>query len=182
MAGVLTSSPAEPHVEKRSVEAIIRTLNEAGVRYLIVGGLAVVAHGYLRFTVDVDLFLDFREDNLRRAVAALQSLDYRPRAPVDFEEFIDPSNRSRWIAEEGLTVFSLFSSTQPETEVNLIVEPPFEIDRAYAAAARMELAPTLVATFVGFDDLVFLKRKAGRPLDIDDINQLQIARDKPTHG
>lgn len=42
-------------MEKNSVEAIVGALNEAGVRYLIVGGMAVVAHGYLRFTADLDL-------------------------------------------------------------------------------------------------------------------------------
>lgn len=38
-----------------SVEAIVGALEKAGVRYLVAGGLAVVAHGYLRFTKDIDL-------------------------------------------------------------------------------------------------------------------------------
>jgi len=42
----------------RSLETIVRALDGARVRYLIVGGLAVVAHGYVRFTADVDLVLD----------------------------------------------------------------------------------------------------------------------------
>jgi predicted nucleotidyltransferase len=37
------------------VGTILRALNDANVRYLIVGGLAVVAHGYVRFTQDIDL-------------------------------------------------------------------------------------------------------------------------------
>jgi len=40
------------------VESIVVALNAAKVRFLIVGGLAVAAHGYLRFTADVDLVLD----------------------------------------------------------------------------------------------------------------------------
>ena len=40
-------------MEVRSIETIVKTLNEAGVEYLIVGGLAVNAHGYERLTVDV---------------------------------------------------------------------------------------------------------------------------------
>ena len=58
-------------MRKQSVEEIVRVLNAASVRYLIAGGLAVVAHGYLRFTADVDLILDLDEDNTRRALAAL---------------------------------------------------------------------------------------------------------------
>ena len=42
-------------MELRSIEAIIRALNDAQVKYLVVGGLAVNAHGYERFTKDVDL-------------------------------------------------------------------------------------------------------------------------------
>ena len=45
-------------MERRSVEAIVEGLNRAQVRYLIVGGLAVVAHGFVRFTADIDLVLD----------------------------------------------------------------------------------------------------------------------------
>ena len=37
-------------MEVRSIEAIVRALNEAGIRYLVVGGLAVNAHGYARMT------------------------------------------------------------------------------------------------------------------------------------
>ena len=42
-------------MERRSIEVIIRALNEAHVRYLIAGGLAVVAHGYVRFTADAGM-------------------------------------------------------------------------------------------------------------------------------
>lgn len=168
-------------MERRTVESIVRALNDAGVRYLIVGGLAVVAHGYVRLTVDVDLILDFREENLRRGVVALKGLGYCPRAPVAFEEFIDPANRSRWIVEKGLTVFSLFSSKEPKTEVDLFVEPPFDFDKAHAAASRQDVASGLIATFVGFDDLIALKKKAGRPQDLEDIARLEIARGKSTH-
>lgn len=42
-------------MELRSIEAVLGALNAAGVRYLIVGGLAVNAHGYQRATMDLDL-------------------------------------------------------------------------------------------------------------------------------
>jgi hypothetical protein len=56
----------------------------------------VVAHGYVRFTADVDLMLDMERDNLKRAVEALESLGYRPRAPVGFRDFLDASQRRHW--------------------------------------------------------------------------------------
>ena len=163
-------------MERRSVEAIVRALNEVNVRYLIVGGLAVVAHGYLRFTADVDLILDLDEDNLRRAMAAFPALGYRPLVPVALDEFVDPQARARWIREKGLTVFSLFSPDHPATNIDLFVELPLDFERAYARAARMEIAPSLAAPFVSFDDLLFLKQQAGRPRDLEDIERLTVLK------
>ena len=79
-------------MEKRSVEAIVGALNAANVRYLVAGGLAVVAHGYVRFTADVDLILDFEPANVTRAMKALGSLGYRPRVPVTLNEFADAAS------------------------------------------------------------------------------------------
>ena len=44
-------------MEVLSVEAIVRALNTAKAKYLVVGGLAVNAHGFVRLTRDVDLVL-----------------------------------------------------------------------------------------------------------------------------
>ena len=53
-------------------------LERADVRYLVAGGLAVVAHGYPRLTVDLDLVLALDPANTKRAFDALQSLGYYP--------------------------------------------------------------------------------------------------------
>ena len=57
-------------MEVRSVEAIVKALNDAKVQYLIVGGLAVNAHGYERFTNDVDLVIGLERDNISRGLRA----------------------------------------------------------------------------------------------------------------
>ena len=53
-----------------SLEAIVRVLNDAHARYLVVGGLAVAAHGYGRATFDIDLVIQLQPDNVRRAMGA----------------------------------------------------------------------------------------------------------------
>jgi hypothetical protein len=166
-------------MEKSSVAAIVGALNDAHAKYLIVGGLAVVAHGYVRFTADVDVILDFREDNLRPALAALAGLGYRPLVPVPLDQFADPNIRAQWIREKGLTVFSLISPDHPATTVDLFVEAPLPFDQAYAAAVRQEVVPQVAATFVSYDDLLTLKKQAGRPKDVEDIKRLQEIREKP---
>lgn len=81
-------------MERHSVEAIVGALNAASVRYLVVGGLAVVAHGYVRFTADVDLVADLEPANVTRTVTALERLGYRPRASVAFRKFAEPNSAS----------------------------------------------------------------------------------------
>lgn len=161
-------------MEQHSVETIVAALNAGHVRYLIAGGLAVVAHGYVRFTADVDLIVDLEPANVRRAIAALAGLGYRPRAPVPFEDFADAAKRQQWIREKGLTVFSLYSPAHALTEVDLFVEAPLDFDRAYEKATRREAAPGIQATFVGLEDLLRLKQQAGRPQDLIDVDKLRI--------
>jgi hypothetical protein len=154
----------------------MRTLNHHQVQYLIVGMLAVVAHGYVRLTADVDLLLAVDQPNLMRAVEAIKSLDYRPRAPVPFEEFIDPNQRRRWAAEKNMVVFSLFSPRYPATEIDLFLESPIDFKAAYVNAVRFEVAAGVFATFCSFDDLIRMKTIAGRARDSEDIRQLRDLR------
>ena len=160
-------------MEKHSIESIVRTLNDHQVKYLIVGGLAVVAHGYVRFTADIDLVLGMEKQNLADAVAALKALNYRPRAPVDFEQFIESQSRKQWVEQKGMTVFSLFSPDHPVTEIDLFVDPPLVFAEAYAKALQLEVSPGISATFCSFEDLINLKSQAGRPQDLEDIKQLR---------
>lgn len=156
-----------------SIQSIIEALNGAEVRYLIVGGLAVVAHGHSRFTVDLDLVLALDEPNLTRCIRALESLEYRPRAPVPFADFTNPAKREEWIRDKGLTVFSTHSSRHPLTEIDLFVSVPIDFDRAYSSATRIDIGAGTIATFVGLEDLIAMKQKAGRPQDLEDIRTLR---------
>jgi hypothetical protein len=160
-------------MKQDSIEAIIGALNQHQVRYLIVGGLAVVAHGYVRFTADIDLMLAVDETNLSHAVAALKTLDYRPRAPVPIEQFIDPTMRRQWAAEKNMTVFSLFSPKHPATEIDLFIEPPINFEAAYKNAAMLKLTPNVIGNFCSLNDLIELKSKAARPRDLEDIAKLR---------
>lgn len=60
--------------EPDDVVRICRALNEAGARYLLIGGFAVIAHGAGRFTKDIDLLVDDSPDNVARVKQALAVL------------------------------------------------------------------------------------------------------------
>ena len=166
-------------VERRSLRAIFDALNAAEVRYLVVGGLAVIAHGFVRLTLDVDIVLDLEPDNARRALDALQQLGYHPRVPVPLVDFADPSKRSSWIEDKHMLVFSLISPEHPRTVVDLFVSAPFDFDAVYAARVSQQLAPGVSITVVPLDELLRMKREAGRSKDLEDIRCLErIRRDR----
>lgn len=163
-------------MQRHSIDAVFRGLHESHCRFLVVGGLAVVTHGYVRFTADVDLVVDLEPQNLHSFIAALESLGYRSRASVPFSAFADPDNRRRWVEEKGLTVFSLNSPRHPATEIDLFVESPFNFKDAWERSTVAEFAEGIPTRVVGLDDLVSMKRKAGRPKDLDDLRQLERLR------
>lgn len=152
--------------------AVLTGLADAKVRFLVVGGVAVVLLGYPRMTADLDLVLDLASDNASAALDVFARIGFRPRPPVPLRDFADPAIRRSWIDEKGLTVFSLWSPDAPGTEVDLFVEEPFDFASAYARAEFVQLEGRQVPV-VSLEDLIELKQKAGRAKDLEDVTQLQ---------
>ena len=71
----------EPQVE--DLVRICRALNDAGARYILIGGFAVIAHGGARTTKDIDLLVDASPDNVTRVKQALRILEDRAIDQVD---------------------------------------------------------------------------------------------------
>jgi hypothetical protein len=159
-------------VTAHPIEQVLAALNAAGVRYLVVGGVAVVLHGHLRTTADLDLVVSLEPANARRAIDAVAALGYRSRAPVPAERFADTAERAAWISEKGLTVFSLWSDRLPGLELDLFVREPFDFEQAWARRVTVSL-DTTTATVVGLQDLLALKRAAKRPQDLADVEALE---------
>lgn len=162
-----------------SLEAIVRVLNDAGARFLVAGGLAVVAHGYGRVTFDVDLVVQLQPDNVLRAMKALESLGYRPLVPVSARDFADPETRQGWIRDKRMIVFQLHSDRHPETRIDLFVSEPFDFDAEYEQALTGEILPGLQVRFVRVEALIRMKEAAGREKDREDIRQLKALMDNP---
>ena len=157
--------------------AVFAALDEADVRFVIVGGLAVVAHGHARLTVDTDLVIDLEEAPASRAMDALVALGLEPRAPVDARRFADPKSRLSWIEEKGMLVFSFFDPRDQVAELDVFVESPLPFEVLYADAIETTVAGRRVRV-ASIDHLIEMKRRAGRPKDIEDIRELEALRDE----
>lgn len=157
-----------------SFEAITRSLNEAGVRYLIAGGLAVNVHGYLRFTKDADLIIQLIPDNIAKAFTALAKLGYRPSVPITAEQFSDQETRASWIRDKGMQVLQLWSDEHRETPIDIFVYEPFPFDEEYANALVKPLYGAIEVHFVTIPTLIRMKEAAGREQDRIDIEHLRM--------
>jgi len=160
-------------MELRSVEAVVGALNAAGVRYLIVGGLAVIAHGYLRATRDLDIVIQLETTNLRAALNGLAEIGYRLAIPVSPDDFANASKRETWRAEKGMIVLKLWSDDHRRTPIDIFVYEPFDFDAEYQRSMFSELGNGLSARVVGLEALIQMKSEAGRPQDLLDIEELR---------
>ncbi|MCU1348288.1 MAG: hypothetical protein JWO56_1318 [Acidobacteria bacterium] len=157
------------------IERLLQELSRSGVRYLVVGGVAVVLHGYLRSTADLDLIIGLETPNVEAALATFERLGFQPRAPVPLRAFADADERRRWVEEKNLTVFSLWHSKMPGFEIDIFVESPIPFDDAYGRASWARLGESSVPV-AAIDDLVAMKLAADRPRDREDIEALLALR------
>jgi len=155
-----------------TLSAILHGLNHAGVRYLIVGGVAVNIHGYQRTTNDLDLVIQLGEDNLRAAIEVFHELGYQPTIPEPIEAFLDAGIREQWIKKKNMTVFSLRSNRFPDTSVDVFVSEPFDFDQEFQQAETVYLDRELRVKLIAIPALISMKQDAGRDRDRDDIQHL----------
>lgn len=156
-------------------ESIFQILNTAGVRYVVVGGLATVLHGYARLTADVDLAVDLAPEEATKMIRTLVAKGFRPQVPVPPEAFADPDAREVWLRDKHMLAFSLVDQVNPMRVVDLLLKPDVPFEELLDRSEEVVLNSTTVR-IASIDDLIALKRHAGRPQDLADIEQLEAIR------
>jgi hypothetical protein len=143
-------------------EPIVRALNEARVDYVIVGGLAVAAHGVVRATRDLDLVPDEAETNMDRLARCLVALG--GQHPI--EDTITGAALARPVS---------FKVTTAHGDVQVLNRmrgiPSFaQLERH---KITVEIAPDTLAPICSLADLRAMKRAADRPRDRVDLAELE---------
>jgi len=153
-------------------EKVFKALQEQKIRYAVAGGVALVLHGVVRFTADLDLIVDLEHENLSRFVRVMKDLGYRPRNPVGAEDIIDPQNRASWKRDKGMVVFS-FASPAPSMElVDVFIDEvlPFpDIQKELLVVTAKGISIPVLS----LKQLKQLKKTANRPQDLADIEALE---------
>lgn len=139
------------------------------------GGLATVLHGYARLTADVDLAVDLAPEEATKMIRTLVAKGFRPQVPVPPEAFADPDAREVWLRDKHMLAFSLVDQVNPMRVVDLLLKPDVPFEELLDRSEEVVLNSTTVR-IASIDDLIALKRHAGRPQDLADIEQLEAIR------
>ena len=157
--------------------SVLVEFRERNIRYVLVGGLAVLLHGIDRLTADIDLVVDLAPEQASNAVDALLEMGFKTHAPVDARQFADAAVRERWRRENGMLVLSFWDPQNRRPTVDLFASYPLDFELLFGDALLMPLAATTVRV-ASLDHMITIKRAAGRPKDLDDANRLAELRDR----
>jgi hypothetical protein len=154
------------------ITEFLQSLSDAEIRYVLVGGLAVQLHGFLRATFDIDLVLSMNDENLSRFIALAKSCGLVPSIPVPIEALGDAAQIDQWHREKNMLAFSLREPQVGGLVVDVIVRPVVAFDTLASNAMTSELSGRRVL-IAAIDDLLVMKRAANRPRDVLDIAALE---------
>jgi hypothetical protein len=156
-------------VEKDQVDPLVKPttlatrvcarLNECGVNYLVIGGIACVLHGYVRATTDVDILIERSPENAERLLEALGGLGW--------------GFAREWRPEEILARPVTVIGDDPQVDI-FTVAWSVKYDQAVARSSIVTVEEVDIP-LIGIDDLIASKRTA-RPLDAADIEALETIR------
>jgi len=163
----MASDSIDPSVFSPDTREFIALLAKHQVRYVLVGGEAVIFHGHVRLTGDVDFFYDGAADNARRLYAALNEF-WAGRIPV--------ISRCEELMEEGIVVqFGV-----PPNRIDLISRiDGVSFQEAWANRVRVTMpvgSQSVEVWLIGLGELIKNKEAVRRPKDIEDITFLRRAR------
>jgi predicted nucleotidyltransferase len=137
-------------------EKLLKLLKENRVKFVIIGATAFPVHGYSRATLDVDIFIKPEIANARRTFKALKEFGY---------DVTDVT------IDDLLTKKVLIRQYLIETDIHPVVKG-MRFERVWKNKVKARFGKTFV-WLASLDDLIAMKRAAGRTKDLEDLKYLQ---------
>ena len=146
----------------RKIDSLLRCPNDADVRYLVIGATAFAAHGWVRATADVDLFVDPERRNVEKLRDALAGFGYD-------------------ITDASVEDFQRYKILLRQYDLPLDLHPFVDGVASFDEVWQHRLVADIggvAAPFASLDDLIRMKRAAGRPKDLEDLKHLERLRER----
>lgn len=147
-----------PDIFESDFNDFIAALNISGTEYLVVGGYAVILHGYYRTTQDLDIWVNKTPENHLRLSKAFAVFGM-PLFDMTLENFMGER-------------FDVFSMGRKPIQIDIITKlKGLEFKDAFQYAVQKEMEGIKVK-YLNLDDLLKSKKASGRYKDLDDIEKL----------
>lgn len=138
------------------IKKLLASFNAHKVKYVVIGAAAFPVHGFDRTTQDIDIFIEPTKKNAKRAIQAMEVIGY------DFQGLS---------IEQFLQKKTLFRQYVLDTDIH-----PFVTGVTWATVWRHRIRYTfegVPGNFSSLDDLIRMKKAAGRPKDLEDLRYLE---------
>lgn len=145
---------------------VVDALEEAGVRFAVAGGYAVALHGATRGTLDVDIVLALSKENIAAAEKALVSIGLSSRLPIDAGEVF--AFRKEYIERRNLIAWNFIDLNDPTRILDVVLTWDLKLAEVARLRAGGREVPVLSKSA-----LIAMKRAAGRPQDLVDVEALE---------
>ncbi len=136
-------------------ESLLKSLKEHKVKFVIIDATAFPGHGYSRATLDIDIFIRPERANAEKTLMALKSFGYDVRDVA---------------VDELITKKILIRKYLVETDIHPYVKG-VSFDDVWKNKVKSKFGDTFV-WFASLEDLIRMKKAAGRPKDIEDLKYL----------
>lgn len=150
---------------------IFKALNNEKIKYLVVGGIAVNLHGYIRFTGDLDILLLLEKNNLAKMGKAMKKLGYTERLPVSISALSDQKTVKKWLKEKNMKAFSFFPPKSSPLQIDIIIEESLKFNNFLKKKSLKKISGVTIP-IVSIEDLIKMKRRADRVQDAIDLEAL----------
>ncbi len=145
-------------VLNQDFKEFIQSLNDNGVRYLVVGGYAVALHGYPRYTKDIDIWVEMTPENGNRILKALDQFGFGS-LDVKASDFTVPDQ--------------LLKLGYPPRRIDVLTTlPGVGFSECYSSRTIVEIDGVSV-NFIDLENLKKNKRATGRHQDLADLENLE---------
>lgn len=136
----------------------IQSLNDNGVRYLVVGGYAVALHGYPRYTKDMDVWVEMTAENAAKIINALNQFGF---GSLDLKE--DDFTAPDQIVQLGY----------PPRRIDILTTlPGVEFSECFSSHVIVDMEGVSV-NFIDVENLKKNKKATGRHQDLADLENLE---------
>lgn len=145
---------------------VINALEKANVRYALVGGYAVALHGAIRGTIDLDFVIALKKSQFTSLAQAMKEIGMVSRLPVTAEEVFN--FRQEYIDNRNLVAWAFVNQSNPLELVDIIIT--HDADKINTVIKKVGNLTIRLATI---NELIKMKKIAGRPQDLEDIKALE---------